>query len=1246
MVTNQAKFGQGWPVRAFCTVAMLAFAWMILSVDSASAQNTPPFIVTPITQLAAYNANATSQMIQGFTGGVSTNSNGDAFLGGFNSNTTYEFPANGAAPIAVYNATTSGHAGATAVDNNQNLIVSEVYNEAVYLIPYVNGSYTPYSAPSTAPAACTSPTPTAPCLYDGPLNVASGYYFQTAALAFDAAGDSFVATGYDNNGSNHVYECSVACNYSGGSAVEIVQAPAGIKSLAVDSIGDVFYVTGSTTVYEVAAGQTNVTSTSASNVALSTAFNTADGVAVDSSGNLYVTDNNTSGTGVGGVYEIPLVGGTLSPANMFLVLPVTSLSYGSGSNYQLAGVAFDRHGNLFSVQNYDGLGKYTLDNVSMPATAIASTSSGTTLYVSFTKSVTLQGSTVTMAGAASSEFSITPPTQAVNGVPACTIGAGATANATDSQCLFTVTFSPTQPGLRTAILTLTDTAGDSVQVYLSGVGLGQAVTVDPGTQTALGGNWVSPSAVATDASGNVFLADAGANAVYEYALGAGTGTSVGSGLSKPSGVATDAAGNLYIADTGNSRVVMVPNVAGALNTAGQTVLLSAMSNAPGALAVAADGTLYIAEPAANSVMTYVSRGALGGSVFQSNMSATLANPSGLALDANNNLYIADTGNNRVVEMNDGNISTVGSGLSTPTGVAVDGSGSVVIADTGNARIVRVPNEGGALNSSDQLAINTTIAKPYAVQLDISGNLYVADAADAAAYNVNRISGTLNLGKVNINQSGAAENAYLASSGPGALTIGSPLFAPLAAGSPFSLTPSTNTGCTNGASLNSGFTCALSAIFSPSGAMSGVQSDAVALTTGAQNTASPVLNLTGNAVNLALDTVTLVQTSPASGSVNYGSNVTVTATIAAPSGVSGTPTGTVTFIVDGASGTPQLLSTSATVADVLSNLSGGTHSVVAVYSGDNNFAPESSSTLTVTVVPDSSTTALTVTGYASSPISAEPAGAATGSSVTIAATVVPSAPGAFGGAVTFTSGSTVLGTASLVTGGSSTAPTYTATLQTSLAAGTYNIVATYNGNQNYTSSATAAVPLVVTMPTYTLTASSNTLTASNTGSNTATLTLTSYSNYTGAVDFKCIGLPANAVCNFLPHVVQFQAINTSIPYDVPAQTTTVQVLINQPPIVTPTAIFWWTGILLSVGLLGFSRNRSMIRRLQMLCIAGLLMLVSMAGLSGCGSAYNSSAQYQTPSGGSKITIQAVSSPTGVTTNAQNITQQLNFTLTAQ
>ena len=126
---------------------------------------------------------------------------------------------------------------------------------------------------------------------------------------------------------------------------------------------------------------------------------------------------------------------------------------------------------------------------------------------------------------------------------------------------------------------------------------GQAITVDPGTLNAIGSGLKSPEAVAVDASGNVFVADAGANAVYEYAGGGGSGASVGSGLKSPAGVATDAAGNLYISDTGNNRVVMVPNNGGVLNTASESTLLSSL-NSPGQLAVDSMARCTFPRPAA------------------------------------------------------------------------------------------------------------------------------------------------------------------------------------------------------------------------------------------------------------------------------------------------------------------------------------------------------------------------------------------------------------------------------------------------------------------------------------------------------------------------------------------------------------------------------------------------------------------------------------------------------------------------
>ena len=83
-----------------------------------------------------------------------------------------------------------------------------------------------------------------------------------------------------------------------------------------------------------------------------------------------------------------------------------------------------------------------------------------------------------------------------------------------------------------------------------------------------------------------------------------------------------------------------------------------------------------------------------------------------------------------------------------------------------------------------------------------------------------------------------------------------------------------------------------------------------------------------------------------GSTTYGNSVTVTATVTPTTG-SG-ETGTVQFQIDGSNvGSPVNVSNN-TATYTMSSLAGGAHSVVAVYSGDTNFASSTSSTITQTV----------------------------------------------------------------------------------------------------------------------------------------------------------------------------------------------------------------------------------------------------------------------------------------------------------
>ena len=165
--------------------------------------------------------------------------------------------------------------------------------------------------------------------------------------------------------------------------------------------------------------------------------------------------------------------------------------------------------------------------------------------------------------------------------------------------------------------------------------------------------------------------------------------------------------------------------------------------------------------------------------------------------------------------------------------------------------------------------------------------------------------------------------------------------------------------------------------------------------------------------------TTTLTSSANPSV-FGASVTFTATVAAVSPGSGTPTGTVNFL-DGTTtiGTGTLNSSGVATfsTSTTTPLTVGTHSITAVYAGDTNFTTSTSSVLSQ-VVNQASTTTLT----------SIPNPSVTGQSVTFTATVAPSSgTGTPTGTVNFLDGTTQIGTGTLNSSGVATFSTSTLTV---------------------------------------------------------------------------------------------------------------------------------------------------------------------------------------------------------------------------
>ena len=198
--------------------------------------------------------------------------------------------------------------------------------------------------------------------------------------------------------------------------------------------------------------------------------------------------------------------------------------------------------------------------------------------------------------------------------------------------------------------------------------------------------------------------------------------------------------------------------------------------------------------------------------------------------------------------------------------------------------------------------------------------------------------------------------------------------------------------------------------------------------------------------------TATTSSAAPSSSIFGQAVTLSASVAVVAPGAGSPTGTVTFY-DGAAalGTTAISGNVATLTT--SALTGGGHSIKAMYNGDTSFSGSTSAVLTQTVARAPTSTVLVTA----------PNPSVLGQAVTLTAAVTTTASGVPGpaGSVTFFDGGTAIGTAPL-TGSLATFST------AALSIGSHVITATYAGDVNYGGSSSGTVAQVVNIPPYAFT----------------------------------------------------------------------------------------------------------------------------------------------------------------------------------
>lgn len=370
-------------------------------------------------------------------------------------------------------------------------------------------------------------------------------------------------------------------------------------------------------------------------------------------------------------------------------------------------------------------------------------------------SSTLTGITIGFTGTNASLYSIYPTTSC-----ASTLSAGA-------NCTIVVHFAPSTTGSFPATLSVTDSASGSPQTVpmsavgtpaslaqlqftpvqlnaIAGTGSGPTNCLNlaepgPALQTQLCG----PSAVAADASGNVYIVEQQDNVVKKidtngnlttFAGMENTGPGSFSGdngpaneanLSSPLDVAVDALGNVYISDYGNGRIREVNAATGIITTfvggasgqyfnggTGTGVTLS-----PAGIAFDPSGNLYIAEPNQQIVVKVT--------------------PTGVATQF---AGVQTLGGPGTAGYNGDNIMATSAELNFPTSVATDRAGNVYIADSQNYR-VRYVNEnfepgmistfagdGTKGDTGDGGAPNSAEVTPISIAMNLADDLFISNGS--------------------------------------------------------------------------------------------------------------------------------------------------------------------------------------------------------------------------------------------------------------------------------------------------------------------------------------------------------------------------------------------------------------------------------------------------------------------------------------------------------------------------------------
>ncbi|MEJ7931757.1 hypothetical protein WG922_17420 [Ramlibacter sp. AN1015] len=498
----------------------------------------------------------------------------------------------------------------------------------------------------------------------------------------------------------------------------------------------------------------------------SAGFSQPEGIAVDGSGNVYVSD-----TGNNQIRKVTPAGVVTTLAGNFAVRGSADGSGISASFSNPKGLAVDASGNVYvadtnnqSIRKITPLGVVTTLATGLGDVANVAVDNRTGhFYVSL-----MRGSLLRLAFPGPMTTAVGAP-DIVRQLP-----------------VFNSAWQTASKPFGIAVdgngrLYVSDTWNNRVQSIDTGTGSTNVLAGAPsyGSIDASGAaaRFNRPRGVVSDSSGNLYVADTGncsirkisvSGVVTTFAGSTACGLVDGQGTSarfvEPWGMTIDGSDNLYLTD-GNSVRKITP-AATVTTVAGSTAEgdsdgtgNSASFRGPRGVVVGPDGNLYVADTenyrirkiAPNGVVTTLAGTSTFGTLDGTGTAARFDKPSGIVIDSKGNLFVSDYTAERIRKITAGGlVTTFAGGAATtatlidavgaaakflaPAGLAIDESDNIYVADSYNnsirkispAAVVTTLAGSGDLGNLDGAALSASFFNPEALTVGRDGSIFVAD----------------------------------------------------------------------------------------------------------------------------------------------------------------------------------------------------------------------------------------------------------------------------------------------------------------------------------------------------------------------------------------------------------------------------------------------------------------------------------------------------------------------------------------